>query len=85
MSLRIVQLTAAGRTYTGQPIPQPTARAVADQVAQAIRDGGGAPGRLVVFGETDGFDYTALRVTAITGVEVLRVDDPGLIRDGDIQ
>lgn len=81
MSLRIVQVAAGGQLYTGEPIAQPTAQAVADQVAQAIREAGGNPARLIKFTPTDGFEHTVLRVAAITGVALLRVDDPGFAAD----
>jgi len=85
MALRIVQVAAGGRVYTGQPIAQTTAVAVAEQVAAAIRDAGATTNRLITFGETDGFEHTVLRVSAITGLELLRVTDPDLDLPGGPQ
>jgi hypothetical protein len=74
MAQRIVQIAAGGRLYTGRPILGATAMAVAVQVAEAIRAGGSAPGRLLTLGETDGFEHTVLRVSAISGVELVDPD-----------
>ena len=81
MALRIVQVTADRKTYTGRPIAKPTAIAVAKQVGEAMAGAGSHASSLITFGETDGFEHTVLRVIAITGVQVIEVDDPGL--DGD--
>lgn len=75
MTQRRVEITAEGRSWVSQPLAQSTATALAVQIAEAMRDTGGATAGLITFGAKEGFEYLALRICDLTGVEVIAATD----------
>lgn len=77
--LAVVRVVADRIEYSTLPLPQVSAKTLAEDLNEAVRKVGDSFQTIKLDGERfAGTEVLTLRGRAVTSIEVLRVEDPGL-------